>query len=60
MWFSRVLLRLNELLDSPEQFGAVAKPLFFMLEHCESHNIPRLRVWIRRLVESVGQKPVSV
>ncbi|CAJ0576069.1 unnamed protein product, partial [Mesorhabditis spiculigera] len=57
LWFSRVLPRLcDHVYDSHELFPAVVKPLFLMLEHCESHNIHKLRTWMRRLLEHTSQK----
>ncbi|CAJ0595984.1 unnamed protein product [Cylicocyclus nassatus] len=57
LWFSRVLPRFNEqLFDSHELFSALAKPLFFMLDHCESHNIHKLKVWMRKLLDHTTQK----
>ncbi|RCN47646.1 hypothetical protein ANCCAN_06312 [Ancylostoma caninum] len=59
IWFSRVLPRFNEqLFDSHELFSALAKPLFFMLDHCESHNIHKLRTWMRKILDHTTQKPV--
>ncbi|KAK5973758.1 hypothetical protein GCK32_021803, partial [Trichostrongylus colubriformis] len=60
IWFSRVLPRFNEqLFDSHELFPALSKPLFFMLDHCESHNIHKLRTWMRKILDHTSQKPVS-
>ncbi|ETN77431.1 hypothetical protein NECAME_11059 [Necator americanus] len=57
IWFSRVLPRFNEqLFDSHELFPALAKPLFFMLDHCESHNIHKLRTWMRKILDHTTQK----
>lgn len=30
-----------------------------MLEHCESHNIHKLRAWMRKILEHTNQKSVS-
>ncbi|GMT27099.1 hypothetical protein PFISCL1PPCAC_18396, partial [Pristionchus fissidentatus] len=60
LWFSRILSRFNEqLLESPEIYASVAKPLLFMLEHCESHNIHKLKAWIRTVLEHVTQKTLA-
>ncbi|CAD6186095.1 unnamed protein product [Caenorhabditis auriculariae] len=57
VWFTRVLPRFNEqLFDSVELCSAIAKPLFFMLEHCESHNIHKLRTWMRKIMDQTSQK----
>lgn len=61
LWFTRVLQRFNEhLLDSHELYAAIARPLFYMLDHCESHNIHKLRPWIRRIVDHAQQKAVRL
>uniref|UniRef100_A0A9J2P300 Protein kinase domain-containing protein n=1 Tax=Ascaris lumbricoides TaxID=6252 RepID=A0A9J2P300_ASCLU len=60
LWFTRVLQRFNEhLLDSHELYAAIARPLFYMLDHCESHNIHKLRPWIRRIVDHAQQKALT-
>ncbi|VDK42112.1 unnamed protein product [Anisakis simplex] len=57
LWFTRILQRFNEhLLDSHELYSALSKPLFYMLDHCESHNIHKLRPWMRRIVDHAQQK----
>ncbi|VDM23961.1 unnamed protein product [Toxocara canis] len=57
LWFTRVLQRFNEhLLDSHELYAALARPLFYMLDRCESHNIHKLRPWMRRIVSHAQQK----
>ncbi|KAJ1357596.1 hypothetical protein KIN20_015774 [Parelaphostrongylus tenuis] len=59
LWFSRVLPRFNEQLsDSYELFAPLAKTLFFILDHCESHNIYKLRTWMRKILDQTTQKPV--
>uniref|UniRef100_A0A915C377 Protein kinase domain-containing protein n=1 Tax=Parascaris univalens TaxID=6257 RepID=A0A915C377_PARUN len=60
LWFTRVLQRFNEhLLDSHELYAAIARPLFYMLDHCESHNIHKLRPWMRRIVDHAQQKALT-
>ncbi|KAF8368684.1 hypothetical protein PRIPAC_86513, partial [Pristionchus pacificus] len=60
LWFSRILPRFNEqLFESNEIFTSVAKPLLFMLEHCESHNIHKLKAWIRNVLEHTHQKTLG-
>ena len=60
LWFTRILPRFNEQLsDSVELYTSLAKPLFFMLEHCESHNIHKLQDWMRRILDNIQQKTVS-
>ncbi|PAV85646.1 hypothetical protein WR25_08255 isoform A [Diploscapter pachys] len=57
LWFTRILPRFNEQLsDSVELYTSLAKPLFFMLEHCESHNIHKLQDWMRRILDNIQQK----
>uniref|UniRef100_A0A914VPV1 Protein kinase domain-containing protein n=1 Tax=Plectus sambesii TaxID=2011161 RepID=A0A914VPV1_9BILA len=52
LWVSRVLPRLTEeLQDVHELYSSVIKPLLYMLEHCESHNIDKFRPWISRIVK---------
>ncbi|KAE9420686.1 hypothetical protein Angca_006395, partial [Angiostrongylus cantonensis] len=59
IWFSRVLPRFNEQLsDSHELFAPLAKTLFFILDHCESHNIYKLRTWMRKILDHTTQKPL--
>ncbi|VDM54284.1 unnamed protein product [Angiostrongylus costaricensis] len=61
IWFSRVLPRFNEQLsDSHELFAPLAKTLFFILDHCESHNIYKLRTWMRKILDHTTQKPVRL
>ncbi|NP_001335518.1 Protein kinase domain-containing protein [Caenorhabditis elegans] len=53
VWFNRVLPRFNEqLLELPEMYYPITKPLFHILEHCESHNIHKMKPWIRKLMEA--------
>ncbi|KAF1770000.1 hypothetical protein GCK72_001817 [Caenorhabditis remanei] len=53
VWFNRVLPRFNEqLLELPEMYYSITKPLFHILEHCESHNIHKMKPWIRKLMEA--------
>ncbi|KHN71737.1 SCY1-like protein 2 [Toxocara canis] len=60
LWFTRVLQRFNEhLLDSHELYAALARPLFYMLDRCESHNIHKLRPWMRRIVSHAQQKALT-
>ncbi|CAB3410907.1 unnamed protein product [Caenorhabditis bovis] len=55
VWFTRILPRFNEqLMELPELYFALSKPLFYMLDQCESHNIDKLKIWIRRLVEAAA------
>ncbi|CAI4230941.1 unnamed protein product [Auanema sp. JU1783] len=58
LWFSRALSRLNDqFYERPEFYPSVAKPLFYILEHCESHNFHKLRPWMRKIVDHAqGQK----
>ncbi|TKR94381.1 hypothetical protein L596_008670 [Steinernema carpocapsae] len=52
IWFSRILIRFNEhLTEAVDLYPALFKSLVYMLEHCESHNIHKLRPWMRRIVE---------
>ncbi|KAK0424804.1 hypothetical protein QR680_008864 [Steinernema hermaphroditum] len=52
IWFSRILIRFNEhLTEAVDLYPSLFKSLIYMLEHCESHNIHKLRPWIRRIVE---------
>ncbi|VDN07147.1 unnamed protein product [Thelazia callipaeda] len=59
LWFSRILLRFDEfLIDSYDLYAALSRPLFYMLDNCESHNIHRLKPWIRRIVDQAQQRSV--
>uniref|UniRef100_A0AC34QM99 Protein kinase domain-containing protein n=1 Tax=Panagrolaimus sp. JU765 TaxID=591449 RepID=A0AC34QM99_9BILA len=50
LWFNRVLQRFNEnLTEYVELYHAILRPLTYMLANCESHNIPKLRAWFRRI-----------
>ncbi|KAI1728401.1 protein kinase domain-containing protein [Ditylenchus destructor] len=60
LWFSRILQRFNEyLVDSQELYPALLRPLTHMLNHCESHNIHKLRPWLRRILERGQEKALS-
>uniref|UniRef100_A0A915DEV7 Protein kinase domain-containing protein n=1 Tax=Ditylenchus dipsaci TaxID=166011 RepID=A0A915DEV7_9BILA len=60
LWFSRILQRFNEhFLDSNELYPALLRPLTYMLNHCESHNIHKLRPWFRRILEKGEEKALS-
>ncbi|CAI5439459.1 unnamed protein product [Caenorhabditis angaria] len=53
VWFTRILPRFNEqLIESPEMYCALTKPLFYMLDNCESHNIHKLKEWSRIIVDA--------
>uniref|UniRef100_A0A8R1E3X0 Protein kinase domain-containing protein n=3 Tax=Caenorhabditis japonica TaxID=281687 RepID=A0A8R1E3X0_CAEJA len=55
VWFNRVLPRFNEqLMELPEMYYPITKPLFHILEHCESHNIHKMKPWIRKLMEATA------
>uniref|UniRef100_A0A914DXT5 Uncharacterized protein n=1 Tax=Acrobeloides nanus TaxID=290746 RepID=A0A914DXT5_9BILA len=38
-------------MDCQEFYGSLLKPLVYMLTHCESHNIPKLKPWFKRILE---------
>lgn len=60
VWFIRILPRFDEnFIDSYDFYAALSRPLFYMLDHCESHNIHKLKPWIRRIVEQSQQRTVS-
>ncbi|UMM13833.1 hypothetical protein L5515_001913 [Caenorhabditis briggsae] len=55
IWFNRVLPRFNEQLwEQPDLYYFITKPLFHILEHCESHNIHKMKPWIRKLMENAA------
>ncbi|MFH4984357.1 hypothetical protein AB6A40_011066 [Gnathostoma spinigerum] len=59
LWFTRILQRFNEhLVDSVELYGAIARPLFYILDKCETENVQLLRPWMRRITEPSEQKSV--
>ncbi|KAL3085801.1 hypothetical protein niasHT_034209 [Heterodera trifolii] len=59
LWFRIILRRFDEhLTDASELFPALLRPLSQMLQHCESHNIHRLRPWFRRICGKTDEKQV--
>jgi len=61
LWFSRVLQRFNEhFQEAIELYPSLLRPLTHMLNHCESHNIHKLRPWFRRVLKNAEEKAVSV
>uniref|UniRef100_A0A915PWK2 Protein kinase domain-containing protein n=1 Tax=Setaria digitata TaxID=48799 RepID=A0A915PWK2_9BILA len=61
LWFARVLPRFDEFfIGSYDLYAALSRSLFHMLNHCESHNIDRLRPWIHRIVDHAIQRAVRL
>uniref|UniRef100_A0A914R723 Protein kinase domain-containing protein n=1 Tax=Panagrolaimus davidi TaxID=227884 RepID=A0A914R723_9BILA len=57
LWFNRILQRFNEnLTEYVELYSAILRPLTYMLNNCESHNIYRLRSWFRRITANTTSK----
>uniref|UniRef100_A0A1I8EU96 Protein kinase domain-containing protein n=1 Tax=Wuchereria bancrofti TaxID=6293 RepID=A0A1I8EU96_WUCBA len=51
LWFVRILPRFDEFfIDCYDLYAALSRPLFYMLDQCESHNIIKLKSWIHRIV----------
>lgn len=60
LWFRRVLRRFEEnLMDAHELFPSLLRPLSHMLQHCESHNIHRLRPWFRQIIAKADDKALN-
>ncbi|VDM92910.1 unnamed protein product [Onchocerca ochengi] len=56
LWFTRIIPRFDEFfIDSYDLYAALSRPLFYMLEQCESHNINKLKLWINRIVHHAVQ-----
>ncbi|VDO78833.1 unnamed protein product [Onchocerca flexuosa] len=61
LWFTRIIPRFDEFfIDSYDLYPALSRPLFYMLEQCESHNINKLKSWINRIVYHSIQPTVSL
>ncbi|KAM3722266.1 SCY1-like protein [Dirofilaria immitis] len=57
LWFTRILPRFDEFfIDSYDLYAALSRPLFYMLDQCESHNINKLKVWIHRIMHHSVQR----
>uniref|UniRef100_A0A7E4VCE4 Protein kinase domain-containing protein n=1 Tax=Panagrellus redivivus TaxID=6233 RepID=A0A7E4VCE4_PANRE len=53
LWFNRILPRFNEhFATNLDVYPSLLKPLLYMLNNCESHNIYKLRSWFRRITEN--------
>uniref|UniRef100_A0A1I7VN19 SCY1 protein kinase n=1 Tax=Loa loa TaxID=7209 RepID=A0A1I7VN19_LOALO len=60
LWFVRILPRFDEFfIDCYDLYVALSRPLFYMLNHCESHNIIRLKPWIHRIVHHAVQRTLT-
>ena len=61
LWFNRILQRFNENLpEYVELYSAILRPLMYMLNNCESHNIYKLRAWFRRITANCSNEEVRI
>lgn len=59
LWFARIIPRFDEFfIDCYDLYPALSRPLFYMLDQCESHNIIKVKPWIQRIMHHAVQPTV--